>query len=85
MTTISPRVSKNKIVRLYELDAQGITDETLIADVGYALFFRCESCLEYGHAKEGHAPCPNCGQLITHNRMSNRAVLRCLHCDWNDT
>jgi hypothetical protein len=41
----APRTPQAKIRWLYELDAQGITDEELIADVGYRLYSRCQSIL----------------------------------------
>ncbi len=36
-------VRQDKIRRLYETDARGLTDEALIDDVGLALYLRCQS------------------------------------------
>ena len=83
MGSIAPRVPKEKIARLYALDARGIVDEALVEEVGYALLFRCESCLRAGRAKHGRAPCPACGRLMAHRGLSNRALLRCGDCGWS--
>jgi hypothetical protein len=74
----APKVRPHKIRQLYENDAQGILDEDLIDDVGYALYARCEAiwmvterrCLQCkerchkGEGKDATLTCPNCGWSI---------------------
>jgi hypothetical protein len=71
----APKVRQFKIRQLYENDAQGLVDEELIDEVGYALYARCEAvwmvterrcpeCREKCHMSEGKSPiltCPGCG------------------------
>jgi hypothetical protein len=68
----APRVSQGKIRRLYELDAQGIYDDELIDEVGYALLARCESFITACRAVQGELTCPRCAQIISRAEM--------LHC-----
>ena len=77
----APRVKKQKIQRLYELDAQGIYDDELIIDVGYSLRARCQSFLEATQATDGNAPCPVCGHLVPH-KWDKAEILHCDQCDW---
>lgn len=74
--TWSPRVSKGKIRRLYETDANGIYDEELLDDVGYALLARCESFITANEARAGQLPCPQCDRPVRQQEM-----LRC-ECGW---
>lgn len=53
----APKVRQHQIRRLYENDARGIVDTTLIDDVGLALFLRCESLLMIWR---GEVRCPVC-------------------------
>jgi hypothetical protein len=68
----APRVSQRKIRRLYEADAQGIYDEDLIDEVGYALLARCESFITACRAVQGEVTCPRCKQIMPRTEM--------LHC-----
>ena len=49
----SPRVGPQKILRLYQTDAQGIVDEDLIDEVGHGLLARCESIRIVSDAYKG--------------------------------
>jgi len=49
----NPRVSRHKIWRLYQNDAQGIRDEALVDDVGISLLLRVESCRTVSEAQAG--------------------------------
>lgn len=90
MTAVKPRwapkVPPHKIRRLYELDAQGLTDETLIDDVGLGLYLRCRSILtivEMGEKRQ--VPCPACRSVITLGPdwvWEPAAMLRCAGCGW---
>jgi DNA-directed RNA polymerase subunit RPC12/RpoP len=54
------RVSREKIRRLYELDAQGILDEELLDDVGFTLLLRCRDIITIDEARSGRVKCPRC-------------------------
>jgi hypothetical protein len=75
------RVPQRKIVQLYRTDAMGITDKTLIEEVGYTLLTRCESILIATEAARGRAMCPVCRETI-HHGCSEEEVLECGSCGW---
>lgn len=77
----APRVQMAKIGRLYRTDAQGIHDEELIDDVGYALYSRCRSILHVTDAMNGRVHCPQCDTIIVRGRDPDEA-LRCDDCGW---
>lgn len=78
----APRVEKEKIRRLYELDAAGMPDDELLDDVGWALLARCESFIAACRAsQQGEAPCARCGEIVHHNR-GKEEILRCGKCGW---
>jgi hypothetical protein len=58
------RVKPDLLRRLYTLDAKGIVDEQLIAEVGYAFLARCESIQTCTRAHFGRATCPRCKRRI---------------------
>jgi hypothetical protein len=60
-----PRVSKAKLRRLYEADAQGIVDQELIDDVGITLLLRCQAILDVAEAKAGCVKCPRCARAAS--------------------
>lgn len=51
------KVPQDKIWRLYQNDASGATDETLVDDVGLGLLLRCRSLVM---VYEGRVDCPRC-------------------------
>jgi len=77
----SPRVPRYKIRRLYQSDAQGIQDNDLADQVGFALLTRCESFLEANQAVQGQAVCPVCSCLIPHGGQKEE-LLTCEACGW---
>jgi hypothetical protein len=77
----APRIKPYKIQRLYLLDSQGIYDEELITDIGFALRSRCQSFIEANQAVSGNAPCASCSQLIPHN-LDKGEILHCDSCGW---
>lgn len=91
----APRVAKEKIQRLYTSDANGLVDEDLIDEVGWALWSRCDSILSVTQAHYGRVPCPGCGAIIEHASLSaalneprispwkDEDVLHCEACDWH--
>jgi hypothetical protein len=80
----SPRLPMSKIHRLYNLDAQGIYDEELIDDIGYALMARCESFIHANQATRGEAICPLCQNRVEHH-FENNEILTCGKCGWQAT
>ncbi len=79
------RVHPNKLRRLYELDAQGILDEELLDNVGYALYSRCQSILHVSSAMLGNVHCPRCDTIIKRQSMDPVSVLHCTTCGWETT
>jgi hypothetical protein len=77
----APRVPQHKIRQLYLNDANGIYDNELIDDVGYALLARCESFLIANDAAQGRVICPVCSTTILHTGNSDE-VLCCKQCGW---
>ena len=77
------RVSREKILRLYQKDAQGILDEELLDDVAYGLLARAEAITAVTRAHtEGLYPCAACGKNILLKDRSNKdPILRC-SCGW---
>ena len=65
------RVSRDKIKKLYESDANHMLDYDLLQDVGYAFIARAESILAANRMFELHIlACPSCGKDIHENRDS---------------
>jgi len=61
----SPKVSRQKLLRLYKSDAKGLQDEDLVDDVGFTLYARCLQGREEGKIKDsGKLKCHNCGEII---------------------
>lgn len=81
----APRVRPDKIRRLYQLDAQGILDETLIDDVGYALYSRCRSIVHVTDAMFGRVHCPRCDTIVHRQGSDPAQELRCVTCGWETT
>ena len=78
----APRVSPNKIRRLYEAYVRGITDEELLDDVAIGLYARCASILAVKAAKEGRVTCPSCNATILRQRNEKNEHIRCGNCSW---
>lgn len=79
------RVSPALVLRLYAADAQGLADDDLAQEVGYALYDRCQSILRATEAHtNGRVVCPGCGRFLPHN--GDRAfVLECAGCAFRMT
>jgi len=80
----APRIKKEKIRRLYELDAKGIYDSELLDEVGYGLLARCESFIIASNSRKGSVPCPVCETTVYHNRNREEAMV-CENCGWSVT
>lgn len=91
----APPVRQDRLRRLYEADARGITDEALIEDVGLALYLRCRSIVAVMAAAGGRVACPRCARagvesVIVRAGKDNSAAskaerLRCAACGWGTT
>jgi hypothetical protein len=77
----APRVSQEDIRQLYENDAQGIYDEELLNNLGWALYSRCDSFITAVEAARGRATCPTCAGVIRHHRRPDE-ILHCAACGW---
>ncbi len=83
----APRVSLAKIRELYLREADGTCDDDLVNEVGFALFARCQSILEYSHACEGQVRCKRCARngvdtIIKRQTKQPAELLRCSVCGW---
>jgi hypothetical protein len=78
----APRIRPDKIRRLYQLDAQGLLDESLIDEVGYGLYSRCQSILQVADAMAGRVHCPHCDTIIQRRSSDPREELCCPQCGW---
>ena len=79
----APRVPRGRIRLLYESDAAGIVDESMIDEVGYAFWERCRDILICTRAHTGEATCPRC-ETIVHHGWRKDEMMRC-DCGWSMT
>lgn len=78
----SPRVTREKIRRLYQNDVSCIADEELLDDVGTALYCRCESILDASDAALGKIHCPSCANIIVRSSTHKHEQILCAKCGW---
>jgi hypothetical protein len=81
LPTWAPRVKQSLVQQLYENDAQGIYDDELLDEIGWALFHRCQSFLDATAAVAGRALCPACGEIVAHHAQPDE-ILSCRACGW---
>lgn len=79
----TPRLNPQQLRRLYERDAQGLLDDDLLDEVGYALYSRCQSILHVTDAMNGRVHCPECDTIIPHQGGDPAALVRCPACGWS--
>ena len=74
----APRVSREKILQLYQEVADGINDQELIDDVAYSFSYRCSDMVRF---TEGRFACPQCHEELPypHTRGND---LHCGTCGW---
>jgi hypothetical protein len=77
----APRVKQSLIWQIYESDARGMLDETLVDEAGWALWHRCNSFIAANEAVAGRAPCPRCGAVVQHH--SGQAEILTCTCGWS--
>ena len=86
MVQWAPRVRQSTIRRLYESDAAGRLDETLVDEVAYAFMARCKSIVTVTRAERGQVTCPQCGSIVERTGGRNKdEVLCCEPCGWQTT
>ncbi len=79
----APRVSKGKIERLYRGSTNGVLDEDIIDDVGYAIYARCESMLEVTEiVRTGRPHCPECETVCPSRNWQPNEEIVCPACEW---
>ena len=81
----APKLKRAKLWQLYQTDARGLIDETLIDEVGLTLLARCQSIIRVTEAQE--VICPRCQAVIVcpEARWSKQCPIRCQRCDWQAT
>lgn len=83
----APRVSLYKIKAFNIRESQSLLDDDLLNDVGYSLFSRCESILEYTRALQGRVKCKRCAKtgrrtIIERKTGKTSEMIRCPVCSW---
>jgi hypothetical protein len=79
----APKVRQDKIRRLYEQDGRGLLDETLLDDVGSALYSRCRSILLVSNH---NLECPRCEHIFLIAPHTHDNILSCpTGCGWTIT
>ncbi len=90
----SPRLSKGKLRRLYESQAESLLDEDLLEEVGWTLFLRCRDILTVDEAKHGRVACPRCARQglstiilrgLKTTRTTEDQFITCPVCGWQIT
>jgi hypothetical protein len=70
----SPKVSRQKLKKLYENDANMLYDEDLLDEIGYTLYARCMQGYEERILMEsGKLRCHNCSEII----MGQNGLMEC--------
>jgi hypothetical protein len=85
--TWSPRVRKERLARLYRSESNGYYDETLIEEVGFALYLRCRDIITVKMARgDKLVRCPVCDRHEADTFISRSGgrdeLLECPTCGW---
>ena len=60
----SEKVSRTKLIKLYQNDAKGLIDEDLLDDIGYTFYARCKQARDTRECLEkGEIICHHCGTV----------------------
>ena len=70
----APKVGRAKIWRLYQNDALGAIDDSLVVDVGFSLWLRCKSIVMVTLRQ---VECPRCGQVFDIGRIEGSEAIPC--------
>ena len=76
----APRVSQQKIKKLYQQITRGIFDEELLQDVGISLLVRCVDFIKANKARQGFIECPLCKSEIKYTGHRD-GIISCT-CGW---
>lgn len=86
-----PRVTKERLRRLYASEAAGLLDDELLDEVGITLYLRCQAILDvYSALHVGMVRCPRCqgagrDTLVARERPTRRnpnPAIHCMVCGW---
>jgi hypothetical protein len=70
------KVSRNKLIKLYQDEAKGLLDEDLLDDIGYTFYTRCKQARDTReHLEEGEIICHFCGAV--HKAADYTALIAC--------
>ena len=76
-----PKVSRDKLVRLYTSDADGMLDEDLLDDIGYTFYTRCvQSRKTLPLLNEGRMICHHCDAIFTASGYASLTRCECGYC-----
>jgi len=84
----APKIRQSKIWQLYQNDAAGLVDDSLVLEVGLSLFERCQSIVRATHRQ---VECPRCGAVMEMCQPGNWRFLPGVHtcptpgCGWETT
>jgi hypothetical protein len=81
----TPKVPQAKIWALYQSESRGLADETLIDEVGFALYQRCQSIIMVSECRR--VVCPRCARTVVcaGERWSREQPIVCPDCGWGAT
>jgi predicted RNA-binding Zn-ribbon protein involved in translation (DUF1610 family) len=83
--TWADRVSRPKILALYEGHVRGAIDEQLLDEIAFAFYERCRDILTVSAAASGRVECPGCGVTVFRpdNASVNKSIsVECDECEW---
>lgn len=89
-----PRVTKERLRRLYASEAAGLLDEELLDEVGITLYLRCRAILDvYSALHRGMVRCPRCERegretMVAREQATRRnpdPAIVCSICGWATT
>ncbi len=74
----APKVKRQRIRELYENDSAGLTDRSLVDEVGWGLYARCQAILQVTAAHvEGKITCPACERQFLRDARSDTLACTC--------
>ena len=80
----APRIRPELIKRLYESDALGMQDPELCMDVGFRLYYRCQTIVR---VLNDEVECPRCGAVFKIQTLERESITDCPteNCGWRTT
>ena len=75
-----PKVSRSKLVRLYNTEAAGLLDEGLLEDIGLAFYLRCVQARQVRALMDkGQILCHHCGEILTPGSYTAPVICACAY------